>query len=70
MDQEKAHTNFVDFYEDRQSEKRERLFLEFNSLSIVYGRPSETFLKDQVLKQSLANNRKNNPNNQTNVPPE
>lgn len=52
LDQEKVHTNFVDFYEDRQSDKRERLFLEFNSLSIVYGRPSETFLKDQVLKQS------------------
>lgn len=50
LDQEKVHTNFVDFFEDRQSEKRERLFLEFNSLSVVYGRPSETFLKDQVLK--------------------
>ena len=38
------------FYEDREIEKRERLFTEFNSLSVVYGRPSENFLKDQVLK--------------------
>jgi len=42
------------FFEDMQSEKRERLFLEFNSLSVVYGRPSEKFLKDRALKQSLA----------------
>lgn len=42
------------FYEDREVEKRERLFMEFNSLSVVYGRPSENFLKDQVLKQSMA----------------
>ena len=38
------------FYEDMQCEKRERLFLEFNSLSVVYGKPSETFLRDQALK--------------------
>lgn len=38
------------FFEDKQSEKRERLFMEFNSLSVVYGRPSEKFLKDSALK--------------------
>lgn len=46
------------FYEDREVEKRERLFMEFNTLSVVYGRPSENFLKDQVLKQSLAAEKK------------
>lgn len=46
------------FYEDREVEKRERLFMEFNSLSVVYGRPSENFLKDQVLKQSMASEKK------------
>jgi hypothetical protein len=35
-----------EFFEDQQSETRERLFMEFNSLSVVYGKPSETFLKD------------------------
>lgn len=49
---------FTQFYEDLQSEKRERLFLEFNTLSIVYGRPSEKFLKDKALKHSLASERK------------
>ena len=46
------------FYEDREIEKRERLFMEFNSLSVVYRRPSENFLKDQVLKQSMAAEKK------------
>lgn len=46
------------FYEDREVEKRERLFMEFNTLSVVYGRPSENFLKDQVLKQSIAAEKK------------
>lgn len=46
------------FFEDTQSEKRERLFLEFNTLSVVYGRPSEKFLKDKALKQSLASEKK------------
>ena len=46
------------FYEDREIEKRERLFMEFNSLSVVYGKPSENFLKDQVLKQSMAAEKK------------
>tara|TARA_B110000285_G_C15006077_1_gene553919 strand:+ start:745 stop:1029 length:285 start_codon:yes stop_codon:yes gene_type:complete len=32
--------------------------MEFNSLSVVYGKPSEKFLKDQALKQSLAAERK------------
>jgi hypothetical protein len=52
------HTNFSEFFEDRQSEKRERLFMEFNSLSVVYGKPSEMFLRDQVLKQSIAAEKK------------
>ena len=34
------------------------MFLEFNTLSVVYGRPSENFLKDKVLKQSLASEKK------------
>lgn len=46
------------FYEDREVEKRERLFMEFNTLSVVYGKPSENFLKDQVLKQSIAAEKK------------
>jgi hypothetical protein len=54
--------NFSEFFEDRQSEKRERLFMEFNSLSVVYGRPSEKFLKDHVLKQSIAAEKKYYPN--------
>lgn len=49
------------FFEDKQSEKRERLFMEFNSLSVVYGRPSEKFLKDSALKQSIASERKHYP---------
>ena len=32
--------------------------MEFNSLSVVYGKPSEKFLKDQVLKQSIAAEKK------------
>jgi len=32
--------------------------MEFNSLSVVYGKPSEKFLKDQALKQSLASEKK------------
>lgn len=32
--------------------------MEFNTLSVVYGRPSETFLKDKVLKQSLSSEKK------------
>jgi hypothetical protein len=43
-----------EFYEDKNEELRERLFLEFNSLSVVYQKPSERFLKDQILKQSQA----------------
>ena len=36
--------------------------MEFNSLSVVYGRPSEMFLRDQVLKQSIASEKKYYPN--------
>lgn len=46
------------FYEDREVEKRERLFMEFNTLSVVYGKPSENFLKDSALKQSIAAEKK------------
>jgi hypothetical protein len=38
------------FFEDKNDECRERLFWEFNSLSVVYQKPSERFLKDTVLK--------------------
>ena len=44
----------AEFYEDKNEELRERLFLEFNSLSVVYQKPSERFLKDQVLRQQQA----------------
>lgn len=42
----------AEFYEDKNEELKERLFLEFNSLSVVYQKPSERFLKDQILKQA------------------
>lgn len=32
--------------------------MEFNSLSVVYGKPSESFLRDQQLKQSVAAEKK------------
>ena len=51
-------TDFTMFFEDTQSELRERLFLEFNTLSVVYGRPSEKFLKDKALKNSMAAEKK------------
>ena len=38
--------NSNEFFEDVESSKRERLFMEFNTLSVVYNKPSETFLKD------------------------
>jgi hypothetical protein len=43
---------FIVFFEDKNDECRERLFWEFNSLSVVYQKPSERFLKDSVLKQT------------------
>lgn len=43
---------FSVFFEDKNDECRERLFWEFNSLSVVYQKPSERFLKDSVLKQT------------------
>ena len=47
-DQEKIR----EFYEDRNDEIRERLFLEFNSLSVVYQKPSDRYLKENIIKQS------------------
>jgi hypothetical protein len=47
-DQEKIK----EFYEDRNDETKERLFLEFNSLSVVYQKPSERYLKENILKQT------------------
>ena len=58
LNQTEAQSGGAQFYEDVESEKRERLFMEFNSLSVVYGKPSETFLRDQQLKQSVAAERK------------
>jgi len=51
-------SNFEAFFEDKNDEVRERLFQEFNSLSVVYGKPSERFLKETELKQSLAAEKK------------
>jgi len=45
------HEKISEFYEDKNEELRERLFLEFNSLSVVYQKPSERFLKDAIMKQ-------------------
>jgi hypothetical protein len=32
--------------------------MEFNTLSVVYGKPSETFLRDNALRQSVASEKK------------
>jgi type IV secretory pathway VirB3-like protein len=56
-----AETNaeeFEIFFEDKNDECRERLFWEFNSLSVVYQKPCERFLKDSVLKQAQAAEKK------------
>ena len=50
--------NFTEFFEDKNDEVRERLFMEFNSLSVVYQKPSERFLKETDLKQSIAAEKK------------
>ena len=50
--------SFEEFFEDKNDEVRERLFQEFNSLSVVYGKPSERFLKETELKHSLAAEKK------------
>ena len=49
---------FEEFFEDKNDEVRERLFQEFNSLSVVYQKPSERFLKETELKHSLASEKK------------
>ena len=53
-----GHGQFSEFFEDKNDEVRERLFQEFNSLSVVYQKPSERFLKETELKQSLASEKK------------
>lgn len=50
--------SFTEFFEDKNDEVRERLFQEFNSLSVVYQKPSERFLKETELKHSLAAEKK------------
>jgi len=50
--------DFDIFFEDKNDECRERLFWEFNSLSVVYQKPCERFLKDSVLKQAQAAEKK------------
>ena len=50
--------SFEEFFEDKNDEVRERLFQEFNSLSVVYQKPSERFLKETELKHSLASEKK------------
>ena len=52
---------FQEFFEDKNDEVRERLFQEFNSLSVVYQKPSERFLKETELKHALAAEKKNFP---------
>jgi hypothetical protein len=37
------------------------LFWEFNSLSVVYKKPSERFLKDSALKHTMASEKKYHP---------
>ncbi len=49
-----SYGKIEEFYEDKNEEIRDRLFLEFNSLSVVYQRPSERFLKDNILKHVMA----------------
>lgn len=44
------HEKIGEFYEDKNEELKERLFLEFNSLSVVYGKPADKFLKENILK--------------------
>ena len=56
--EQKGNTDFEEFFEDKNDEVRERLFMEFNSLSVVYQKPSERFLKETELKQSLASEKK------------
>jgi hypothetical protein len=46
------HERITEFFEDRNDETKERLFLEFNSLSVVYQKPSERYLKEAILKQT------------------
>lgn len=48
----------TEFYEDKNEDIREKLFLEFNSLSVVYQKPSEKFLKDNILKHTKAVHKK------------
>ena len=49
---------FSEFFEDKNEEIREKLFLEFNTLSVVYQKPSEKFLKDNILKHTKAVHKK------------
>jgi len=52
------HEKISEFYEDKNEDLKERLFLEFNTLSVVYQKPAEKFLRDNVLKQAIASERK------------
>merc|ERR1712032_134304 len=56
--EQQTDSEFEEFFEDKNDEVRERLFMEFNSLSIVYQKPSERFLKETELKQSIASEKK------------
>lgn len=46
------------FFEDQNDDMKERLFLEFNTLSVVYQKPAEKFLKDIALKKAVASEKK------------
>ena len=52
------NSDFDSFFEDRSDECRDRIFWEFNSLSVIYQKPSERFLKETVLKSVQAAEKK------------
>lgn len=62
----KSKAELTDFFEDRNDEVRERLFWEFNSLSVVYQKPQERFLKETELKHAMAVEKKNFPDRKRN----
>ena len=49
---------FDEFFESKNDEGQERLFQEFNSLSVVYQKPNERFLKESFHKSGMAAEKK------------
>lgn len=58
------NSDFEIFFEDKSDESRDRIFWEFNSLSVIYQKPSERFLKENVLKHVQAAEKKYFPQRQ------